>query len=436
MTQLNGNTYTITRIDANTFSLDGVNSTGFTAYTSDGTAVSYKYLMDVTRTASAYTATTLWTFTQFGQKVIGANGQDNLQAWTVGSSSNFADLAAAAPTAQFVTTVRDFVVSGKTSTYPNRLFWSDINDETDWTPGAASQSDTQDIPDGGEIRGITGGEFGIVLLERSVVRMTYVGAPLFFQFDTLTSALGCYESRSVVRYGAITYFLSDDGFYMTDGQQVKPIGSERVDRWFYDICDPSKFDQMSAAVDPVNKTVSWCFSDIFNNKQLLVYNWSTDKWSHGLTTADFIATIATSGTDLEALSALYLTLESVPASLDSRLWVGGKLLAGGVDGAKIISFGGAALTAELQTGDIEASGLETLATLARPIIDGGSATIAIASRQRLDGNISYATAVAADSDNRVSLRSRGKYHRLSVVPTGNWTSLVGTDLDLVPCGGR
>ena len=436
MTQLNGNTYTITRINANTFSLNGVNSTGFTAYSSGGTAVTYKYLMDVSRTASAYTATTLWTFTQFGQKVIGANGVDELQSWTVGSSSNFADLAAAAPTAQFVTTVRDFVVAGKTSTYPNRVYWSDINDETDWTPGAASQSDTQDIPDGGEIRGITGGEFGIVLLERSVVRMTYVGAPLFFQFDNVTSALGCYESRSVVRYGALTYFLSDDGFYMTDGQQVKPIGSERIDRWFFDICDPGKFDQMSAAVDPINKTVSWCFTDIFANQQLLVYNWSTDKWSHGDTTANFISTIATSGTDLEALSALYPTLDTVPASLDSRIWVGGKLLAGGVSGAKLISFGGSALTAELQTGDIEAQGLETLATLARPIIDGGSATIAIASRKRLDGNISYASAVAADSDNRVSLRSRGKYHRLSVVPTGNWSSLVGTDLDLVPCGGR
>lgn len=435
MTQLNGNSYTVTVLSSSTFSI-GVNSTGYGAYSSGGTAVALLNLVNVSRTASAYTATTLWTNTQFGQKVIAANGQDKLQSWTVGSSSNFADLAAAAPTAQFVTTVRDFVVAGKTSTYPNRLYWSDINDETDWTPGVASQSDTQDIPDGGEIRGITGGEFGIVLLERSIVRMTYVGAPLFFQFDNVTSALGCYESRSVVRYGAVTYFLSDDGFYMTDGQQVKPIGAERVDRWFFDICDPGKFDQMSAAVDPVNKTVTWCFTDIFQNKQLLVYNWSTDKWSHGDTTANFIATIASTGKSLEVLSAMYPTLESVPASLDSRLWVGGKLLAGGVQGAKIVSFGGTSLTATLQTGDIEAQGLETLATLARPIIDGGSATVAIASRKRLDGNISYASPVAADSDNRVSLRSRGKYHRLSVVPTGNWSTAVGTDLDLVPCGGR
>ena len=37
MTELNGNTYQITVLDANTFELDGVDSTGFTAYTSGGT---------------------------------------------------------------------------------------------------------------------------------------------------------------------------------------------------------------------------------------------------------------------------------------------------------------------------------------------------------------------------------------------------------------
>jgi hypothetical protein len=37
MTQLNGNSYTITVIDANTFSLDGIDNTAFGAYTSGGT---------------------------------------------------------------------------------------------------------------------------------------------------------------------------------------------------------------------------------------------------------------------------------------------------------------------------------------------------------------------------------------------------------------
>jgi len=37
MVELNGITFTITRIDANSFSLDGINSTAYTTYVSDGT---------------------------------------------------------------------------------------------------------------------------------------------------------------------------------------------------------------------------------------------------------------------------------------------------------------------------------------------------------------------------------------------------------------
>jgi hypothetical protein len=434
MTQLNGNTYVITVIDANSFSLDGVNSSAYGTYTSGGSAATYKYLQDVSR-GTAYSATTQWRFAQFGKVLIAANGLDKLQAWTLGTFTGFADLAAAAPTAQFVTTVRDFVVAAKTTSYANRVQWSDINDETDWTSGAGSQSDYQDIPDGGEVRGITGGEFGLVLLERAVARMTYVGAPLFFQFDTLTRSLGCYESRSVVQYGSMTYFLSDDGFYVCDGQSVKPIGNEKVDKWFFSVLDPAKLNEMSAAIDPVNKTVTWGFTDIFALKRIIVYNWTLDKWSWGQVSIDYVSTIATSSTDLESLALLYPSIESVPASLDSRVWAGGKLLAGGVTGAKIISFGGSNLTAQIISGDID-GGAETLVSLARPLVESGSATVSVASRKRLDGNISYSTAVAADSDNRVSLRSRGRFHRISVTPTGNWTNTIGADVDLVATGVR
>lgn len=393
-------------------------------------------LDDVSRTPTAYSTTDFWQFCQFGSQVIASNGVDKLQAWNMASSTRFADLAAAAPTASFVTVVRDFVVAGKTSTYPNRVLWSDINDETDWTPGAASQSDTQDIPDGGEIRGITGGEFGVVLMERGLYRMTYIGAPLFFQFDNIARNVGCYESRSIAQYGPMTFFLSDDGFFMTDGQQVKPIGAERVDRWFYANADPSQFSKMSAAVDPVNKLVLWCFRDIFNVQKLLIYNWSTDRWSHGDSGADYISSIATASTTLEQLDNISASLDALPASLDSRLWTGGKLILGGVSGARIVTFAGTDLTGTINTGDITVEGQETLIRLARPQIDNGSATVSVSSRKRLDGAISYSAAVAADSENRVSLRSRGNYHRLSITPTGNYDTAVGVDVDIVPVGGR
>ena len=74
-----------------------------------------------------------WSTAQFGKVVLAANGEEIVQAYTLGTSSNFADLASAAPTAHFVSVVRDFVVCGRTNEEPNKVLWSDINDETDWS---------------------------------------------------------------------------------------------------------------------------------------------------------------------------------------------------------------------------------------------------------------------------------------------------------------
>jgi len=133
-----------------------------------------------------YAASVSWKVTQFGKVLIAANGNDQLQGWTIGTSTTWADLSASAPVASYVTVVRDFVVAANNTTNPNRAWWSDINDETDWVSSTTSQSDFQDLPDGGNIQGITGGEFGLVLLERAIYRMSYIGSPLFFQFDAIS----------------------------------------------------------------------------------------------------------------------------------------------------------------------------------------------------------------------------------------------------------
>jgi hypothetical protein len=73
-------------------------------------------------------------------------------------------------------------VSGNTTTASNEVVWSGINNPNTWSNTAITQSDNQVVPDGGEVRGLTGGEFGLVLLERSIQRMSYVGTPFIFQF--------------------------------------------------------------------------------------------------------------------------------------------------------------------------------------------------------------------------------------------------------------
>ena len=395
-------------------------------------------LEDVSK-SGGYGGNSVWRFEQFGRAVIATNGSQKIQYWTVGLSANFSDLAVAAPIAKDIAVVRDFVFAGNllTGDEPDKVQWSDINDETDWTSGATSQSDFQIIPDGGNVQAITGGEFGMVFLEKAVVRASYIGSPLFFQFDTISNGLGCLEGNSVVRYANTSFFLSDDGWYATDGQTVTNIGLEKVDRYFFSNADLTKINTISAAVDPVKNLVVWNYANVDGNRSLIMYNWQLQKWSRAETTSDVIGTIASVGETIESLETKlgYTDLDTVPASLDSRLWVGGKFLFAGTKGNKIITFTGTSITPQLITTDIEV-GYNSVATLARPQIDNGTAQVAVASRRELDDTIGFSPFVLATKEGRCSLRSAGRYHRFNVQPTGNWTTAMAVDVDIKLQGNR
>jgi hypothetical protein len=123
-------------------------------------------------------------------------------------------------------------------------------------------------------------------------------------------------------------------------------------------------------------------------------------------------------------------------SLDDALWAGGKFLFAGARDTKIVTFTGANSTATLTTGDI-GSEVTSLVTLARPIVDNGSGSIAVASRMLLSEVPQLGSYIPASSENRVALRSSGKYHRLSVIPTGDrWSNAIGIDIDVTPQGTR
>jgi len=88
-----------------------------------------------------------------------------------------------------------------------------------------------------------------------------------------------------------------------------------------------------------------------------------------------------------------------------------------------------------ETGDIE-EGSQSIVKLAYPQVDGGSASVAVASRFRLDNSIVYTTDINADDENRVSLRSIGKYHRLLIKPTGQWQTIMAVDIEIQPVSSR
>ena len=453
--------------------------------------------MDDVSKVGGYTNVEKWNFIQFGNTIIAANNSNKLQSYTLGSSSTFDDLNVNAPIAEYVAVVRDFVVAASldNGSNANKIQWSDINDETNWTTGAASQSDSQIIPDGGNIHGITGGEFGLILMDRAIIRMSYIGSPYFFQFDTIAKGIGCVEGNSVTKYGNVTYFLGEEGFYSCDGTTITPIGNEKVDKWFHANANPSKLSNMSATVDSFRKIVVWNFETTFAKRGLMIYNWQVNKWSYGETDAQIVATSASAGTTLEGLDINYqvnsgsftigkqytiseigttnftsigasantvgvkftatgagtgtgkaidlaaaaaagYTMDTMTTSMDSNLYSGGKTLFAGAVGGKIVTFTGQASDAIINTGYF-GSEYNSTVTLARPIVDNGSASVAIKSANLLNQTKDYGSYIDSSSENRVPLRSNGKYHSLSVKPSGaRWTNALAIDVDLTPQGTR
>jgi hypothetical protein len=447
--------------------------------------------------AGGYTGTNRWQFLQFGSLAIASNGSEKIQSFDVNSSTAFADVSSDAPIAKYITVVRDFVVAGNigAGTSPNKVQWSGINDSSTWTTTATSQSDYQLLPDGGDITGVVGGEFGIVFLEKAIVRMSYIGTPLIFQFDTISRNVGCIEGNSIAQYSGTAYFLSDDGFYATNGQTLNGIGSEKVDRYFFANANIGDIDSISAAVDPERNLVIWNYGNISGGRSLLIYNFETQKWCEADTDVDYLSTLATSGTTLDGLDSAYnvtagafvvgksytirtlgstdftligavantvgvlftatgagsgtgvaidmaasaaalKTVDSLTTTLDDRLYKGGKFLFGGVRDTRIITFTGTNATGSIITNDLE-YGYNSVLTLIRPSVDNGSASVSVASRRMLNDTITYGATVTATEEDRCSVRSSGRYHRIALTPTGaNWSSAIGMDIDYSEQGTR
>jgi hypothetical protein len=380
------------------------------------------------------TSTESWDVTQFGNKIILANGKEKLLSYTLNVSSSFTELSADAPRAKYVTVVRDFVVAGNAANYENKLYWSDINDETDWVPGAASQSDTQVLPDGGNIVGLTGGEFGLVLMDNAIYRMSYIGSPLFFQFDAISRSLGCFAAGSVAQYQNVTYFLASDGFYACNGQEVRPISSQKIDKWLFENMNVNRIDKMSSTVDPIRRLILWCFVAQSGENILLVYSIDLNRWSYAITTATTISVTITPSVTLESLDNYSISIDALGVSLDDRQWAGGNSIFSGISGSDIVTFNGSRKTCSLVTGDIDVG--RAVLRLARPVVDVGSGSVSVAVRNLLSDDITFSDPVSADSEGRCSVRYAGRYIRLETIPSGNWKTALGVDVDVIAQGKR
>lgn len=380
---------------------------------------------------NGYITSAPWDFAQFGKIVLATGGQ-KIQQYEIGVDTTFSDVDEAPP-ASVMAIVRDFIFANDVDN-PSLVRWSDANKHESWIPSETSLADSQYLSDGGAIVNIMGGEQAIILMEKALIRGSFIGSPFVFQFD-LVSRTGCFEKNSCVQNSGVTYFLSESGFMMTDGSTVKPIGVGKVDNFFWNDVSLPDIGTMSTALHPLLNLVVWNYKNTSGKRAILTYNFATGLWAYGETVADVVGNLMNQGTSLDALDAKYPILSEMEISLDSRVFIGGRALFAGAEGKYIVSFEGAQDKAYLTTNDLE-FGNNSTALLARPIVDYGSAEFQIASRRMLDDNVSYSAKSVTSEEGRADLRSGGKYHRVRMHPTGAWTHAVGLDLDYATNGTR
>src|SRR5690242_3537577 len=124
-------------------------------------------------TYGALASSANWQFAQFNNFVFATQANDDVQVFDLTSSTAFAALSGSPPRAAYISVVNRFVVlSGIASPNVYRVQWSGLDATTTWTSGV-SQSDFQDLADGGIVRGVAGGEQGIIFQDAAIRRMSY-----------------------------------------------------------------------------------------------------------------------------------------------------------------------------------------------------------------------------------------------------------------------
>ena len=258
---------------------------------------------------SALSSSAMWSFAQFGDLVIATQANDDVQVYDLTSSSAFADLAGTPPDAAYVSVVNGFVVLSGLAAEPYRIQWSGLNDATQWTSGTNS-SDFQDLPDGGIVRPVLGGEFGIILQDASIRRMTFSpGSEAVFDIQRLAKDIGVLGPYSACNAGERAFFLTAKGFMETDGTgQMKPIGEEKVNRTFFSDYDSSQLQLVIAAADPKAHSVLWVYKSNDNATNTfdkgLLYNYLLQRWTPLAVRGEYLAALASPGLTMESLDAV------------------------------------------------------------------------------------------------------------------------------------
>lgn len=425
--------YVHTVLDANTYTISATPGGAEinTASTGTGTHSVTGHYADLSSDAN-------WQFEQFGNLVKATQENVVLQNYNLASDSAFSDNAGSPPQAAYISTVGRFIVLSGLLSNPFRIHWSGLNDTTEWTSGVNS-SDFQDFPDGGIVRGVAGGEAGIIFQDAAIRRMSYIpGSALIFQIERITQEQGLYAPGSIVRAGDIIYFHTAHGFHkIVPGGYPEQIGRERVDRTFFDDLDKTELRMFIGAFDPRATRVLWAYKSTSGTTglydKIIGYDTALNRWFTLSMSGEYLLSMSQPGITLESLDTLSSSIDALQASFDSFSVSTQPLLAQFSSEHKMGFFSGSNLEATLETAEQGTDGRRIFVNGFRPVTDAPTVYGSASYRETVSDTPTSLPEIAKNSrTGRCDLRRSTRYSRMKVrIPASTqWTYAAGVEPDV------
>lgn len=413
-------------------------------YQADNTALTWTDVSKGTADYSTLPATDNWQFAQFGNYVIAVQANTAPQYFDLTVSTAFDDLSGSPPSARYISVVGRFLVLSGLTSNANRVHWSGLDDVTTWTAGVTF-SNFVDFPDGGVVRGVAGGEFGLILQESATRRMVYSpGATPAFQIERVGEDVGLLGPYSLIRAGSKLFWYSQIGFqaFLGDGT-ITPIGKERVDRTFAADLDTGSLHLLIGSQDPTGTRVFWGYKSLSGSTglfdKILIYDYVINRWSVANVMGEYIGSMTIPGITLEGLDSISSSIDALLFSLDD---VSSSVLTTPAvfnSDHKLCLFSGDNQEAILETPEQSLGDAQrVMVNGIRPISDAGTVYGSLQTRSVQGVAAVQTTESAMNAVGVCPQRIDTRYARARLrIPSGtNWTFISGCEPQFTPTGQR
>ena len=304
-------------------------------------------------------------------------------------------------------------------------------------------SDFQDFPDGGIVRGVAGGEAGIIFQDQAIRRMSYVpGSPIIFQIDRIAQDKGLFAPYSIIRAGERIFFYAGQGFHKIEpGGVPEQIGREKVDRTFLVDLDRGNLQLFLGSSDPRTTRVYWAYKSVSGiigtYDKILGYDFMLDRFFPLSVTGEYLLGISQTGLTLESLDTISSSIDAMTLSLDAYATAVQPQIAQFNSSHVLGFFSGTNLEATIESSEQGDDDVRVTLRGFRPITDAPTVYGSVTYRdtQALSSTLGAEVAMNARTG-RCDMRRDARYIRYKVrVPAATtWSFIAGVVPDITTNG--